>query len=98
MADYNVMKVPELKKLLVERGLTQAGNKSELIARLREHDKAQEKTDDTPAGKIPFHLSDAVYLVARPSLHLRIAIQPLQGLRARVRALCCRFRQAATRP
>lgn len=38
MADYASMKVPELKKLLGERGLTQSGNKADLIARLQEND------------------------------------------------------------
>lgn len=52
MADYNSMKVPELKKLLSERGLTQAGNKADLIARLQDNDKEQAKADDQPAGKL----------------------------------------------
>ena len=39
MADYASMKVPELKKLLGERGLVQSGNKADLIARLQENDK-----------------------------------------------------------
>ncbi|KAL2133605.1 hypothetical protein VTI74DRAFT_2043 [Chaetomium olivicolor] len=38
MADYNSMKVPELKKLLTERGLPHTGNKADLIARLTEND------------------------------------------------------------
>ncbi|KAK0651730.1 hypothetical protein B0T16DRAFT_454159 [Cercophora newfieldiana] len=49
MADYNSMKVPELKKLLNERGLTQAGNKADLIARLVENDKEQAKASDPKA-------------------------------------------------
>lgn len=53
MPDYNSMKVPELKKLLNERGLTQNGNKADLIARLQDNDKEKEKVDDKPAGK--FH-------------------------------------------
>lgn len=52
MADYNGMKVPELKKLLQERSLTQAGNKADLIARLVENDKAQAKDDEPEAGKL----------------------------------------------
>ncbi|KAI9902842.1 hypothetical protein N3K66_002194 [Trichothecium roseum] len=45
MAEYSSLKVPELKKLLGERGLSQAGVKADLIARLQEHDKspAEEK-------------------------------------------------------
>jgi hypothetical protein len=50
MADYNSMKVPELKKLLSERGLTQAGNKADLIARLVENDKEQAKSLEPSAG------------------------------------------------
>lgn len=38
--DYAASKVPELKKLLNERGLPQGGNKAELIARLQENDKS----------------------------------------------------------
>jgi len=45
MTDYNSLKVPELKKLLSERGLTQAGNKADLISRLVENDKEQAKTE-----------------------------------------------------
>ena len=48
MADYNSMKVPELKKLLSERSLTQAGNKADLIARLVENDK-QKATESNPS-------------------------------------------------
>ncbi len=50
MADYNSMKVPELKKLLSERGLTQAGNKADLIARLVENDKEKSKAEEPAAG------------------------------------------------
>ncbi|KAG9239298.1 hypothetical protein BJ875DRAFT_436726 [Amylocarpus encephaloides] len=39
MADYNALKVPDLKKVLQERGLVISGNKADLIARLQEHDK-----------------------------------------------------------
>jgi len=38
MADYNALKVPDLKKLLSERGLVVSGNKADLIARLAEDD------------------------------------------------------------
>lgn len=48
MADYNSLKVPELKKLLSERGLTQAGNKADLIARLVENDKKKESEAGRP--------------------------------------------------
>ena len=44
------MKVPELKKLLAEKGLAQTGNKADLIARLQENDKT---AGDEP-GSLPF--------------------------------------------
>ncbi|PMD20447.1 hypothetical protein NA56DRAFT_574223 [Hyaloscypha hepaticicola] len=39
MADYSSHKVPDLKKILQERGLGISGNKADLIARLQEDDK-----------------------------------------------------------
>lgn len=36
--DYAALKVPDLKKLLNERGLIQTGNKADLVARLQEND------------------------------------------------------------
>lgn len=39
MTDYTQLKVPDLKKILQERGLVISGNKADLIARLQEHDK-----------------------------------------------------------
>jgi SAP domain-containing ribonucleoprotein len=39
MADYSSHKVPDLKKILQERGLVISGNKADLIARLQEDDK-----------------------------------------------------------
>lgn len=39
MAEYSSLKVPELKKLLAEKGLSQTGNKADLVARLAENDK-----------------------------------------------------------
>ncbi len=54
MADYNSMKVPELKKLLTERGLPHTGNKADLIARLTENDKQKAADSAAPqAGKPP---------------------------------------------
>lgn len=38
MVDYSQQKVPEIKKILQERGLVVSGNKAELIARLQEDD------------------------------------------------------------
>lgn len=42
--------MPELKKLLNERGLTQTGNKADLIARLQENDKEKDKTSGADAA------------------------------------------------
>jgi hypothetical protein len=52
MTDYTQLKVPDLKKLLQERGLAMSGNKADLIARLQEHDKK-------PAGRF----SDALVFI-----------------------------------
>jgi hypothetical protein len=52
MADYSQLKVPDLKKLLQERGLVISGNKADLIARLQENDKKS----DTGAGKQPIQV------------------------------------------
>lgn len=38
--DYAALKVPELKKLLTERGLPQTGNKADLVGRLQDNDKS----------------------------------------------------------
>jgi hypothetical protein len=38
MANYSQLKVPDLKKILAERGIVQPGNKADLIARLQEED------------------------------------------------------------
>ena len=51
MADYGSLKVPELKKLLHERGLTLGGNKADLISRLHENDKAQQPSAPGPASE-----------------------------------------------
>lgn len=48
MSDYAALKVPELKKLLQEKSLPITGNKADLIARLQEHDKSQEKPEEQP--------------------------------------------------
>ncbi|KAI1178456.1 hypothetical protein F4777DRAFT_537722 [Nemania sp. FL0916] len=50
MADYASLKVPELKKLLQEKQLPVTGNKADLIARLQEHDKANEQPE--PAAPV----------------------------------------------
>jgi SAP domain-containing ribonucleoprotein len=51
MADYSQLKVPDLKKLLQERGLVISGNKADLIARLQEDDS---KKAGSGAGKFPY--------------------------------------------
>lgn len=50
MSDYASLKVPELKKLLAEKKLSQTGNKADLIARLQEADK-KDATASTEDGK-----------------------------------------------
>lgn len=50
MSDYVSLKVPELKKLLAEKKLSQTGNKADLIARLQEADK-KDATASTEDGK-----------------------------------------------
>ena len=59
MADYASMKVPELKKLLSERGLAQGGNKADLIKRLQEDDGVKAGPtggeDKTGEGKLALH-------------------------------------------
>ncbi|KAK4223445.1 putative structure-specific endonuclease subunit SLX4 [Podospora fimiseda] len=49
--DYNSLKIPELKKLLQERGLKVSGNKPDLLARLQEHDKGQEPPAPTKSPR-----------------------------------------------
>ncbi|OLN89798.1 Uncharacterized protein C31H12.03c [Colletotrichum chlorophyti] len=44
--DYSSLKVPELKKLLQERGLPATGNKLDLVNRLKENDKASSGAAD----------------------------------------------------
>ena len=51
MADYNALKVPDLKKLLQTRSLPVSGNKAELVARLVEYEKnEQSKSGSDAAG------------------------------------------------
>lgn len=52
MSDYASLKVPELKKLLAEKKLSQTGNKADLIARLQEADKkdATASAEDSKPG------------------------------------------------
>jgi SAP domain-containing ribonucleoprotein len=47
-AEYSSLRVPELKKLLAEKGLPQAGNKADLIARLQESDKKDAPQEEKP--------------------------------------------------
>lgn len=48
MTDYASLKVPDLKKLLQERGLQQSGNKADLIARLQDNDKSRSNFNPLP--------------------------------------------------
>jgi SAP domain-containing ribonucleoprotein len=48
--DYASLRVPELKKLLAEKGLSQAGNKADLVARLQENDNKDAPADANPAA------------------------------------------------
>ncbi|OBT55025.1 hypothetical protein VE04_06189 [Pseudogymnoascus sp. 24MN13] len=50
MADYNSLKVPDLKKILTERALPLSGNKADLIARLQEDDKKKAPVSAAPAA------------------------------------------------
>ncbi|CVK97132.1 uncharacterized protein FMAN_11336 [Fusarium mangiferae] len=51
MAEYSSLKVPELKKLLAEKGLPQTGNKADLIARLQENDRTSETVEKPAENK-----------------------------------------------
>ncbi|KAN0114547.1 hypothetical protein V8E51_004091 [Hyaloscypha variabilis] len=51
MADYSKEKVPDLKKLLQERGLAISGNKADLIARLQEDDSKKAGGGAAAAGE-----------------------------------------------
>jgi len=79
MADYSTFKVPDLKKLLQERGLTISGNKAELIARLQEADK---KTGDA-GGKCSAWVAPPCPLCAHTdiSIFLQLAKTKLTGTR-----------------
>lgn len=63
MADYNSMKVPELKKVLQERGLPLTGNKADLIARLQEDDNQKAPEAAEPKAGKP--------TITLPSLRMR---------------------------
>lgn len=67
MTDYASLKVPDLKKLLSERGLPQSGNKADLIARLQENDKSTSNTvrrrrHRSPVARLPVVLSRAILI------------------------------------
>lgn len=50
MADYGVLKVQDLKKLLQERNLPTAGNKPDLIKRLQDADREAEASTSAAAA------------------------------------------------
>ncbi|KFA76659.1 hypothetical protein S40288_04417 [Stachybotrys chartarum IBT 40288] len=58
MAEYSSLKVPELKKLLQEKGLPQTGNKADLVARLQQSDK-KDAPEEAKPGKPPRPASPA---------------------------------------
>uniref|UniRef100_A0ACC2J618 Uncharacterized protein n=1 Tax=Nemania bipapillata TaxID=110536 RepID=A0ACC2J618_9PEZI len=70
MVDYATLKVPELKKLLQEKQLPVTGNKADLIARLQEHDKANEEPKPAAAAvsaeEDPIDYSDDDVPAAKP--------------------------------
>ncbi|KAF3357020.1 Putative leucine aminopeptidase 1 [Verticillium dahliae VDG1] len=57
MADYNSMKVPELKKLLQTRSLSVTGNKADLVARLAENDKQNAPKPEAPKENFALNLN-----------------------------------------
>jgi SAP domain-containing ribonucleoprotein len=58
MADYGVLKVQDLKKLLQERNLATTGNKPDLIKRLQDADRDAEASGTAAAA--PGMLSSAI--------------------------------------
>ena len=71
MADYSKEKVPDLKKLLQERGLVISGNKADLIARLQEDDSKKAGGAGMPSPSSVAHL---VFEVRDPILGLLVKI------------------------
>jgi hypothetical protein len=61
MADYSQQKVPDLKKLLQERGLVVSGNKADLVARLQEDDNKKAGTS-AAAGKWPMTYAHMLHI------------------------------------
>lgn len=77
MADYSSFKVPDLKKLLTERGLATTGNKPDLIKRLKDNDEEQKGPSDgaEAAGTYPGSslLSMCVWRRAKRQARLDVA-------------------------
>jgi SAP domain-containing ribonucleoprotein len=75
MAEYSSLKVPELKKLLAEKGLSQTGNKADLIARLVEDDKKnapaaeEEKAAESKQGKSHSNDTTALHCACHGTRH-----------------------------
>ena len=59
MADYNALKVPDLKKLLQTRSLPVSGNKAELVARLVEYEKNEQSRPGSDAASAARATGDA---------------------------------------
>lgn len=73
MTDYNALKVPDLKTMLGQRKLLQAGNKQALIARLQEDD---EKNAPASADDKTGECSDLPRNAFFPCTHASLATAP----------------------
>jgi hypothetical protein len=67
MADYSSHKVPDLKKILQERGLVISGNKADLIARLQEDDKKAGGSAGAGKHTPTHHLNARAFALTFPS-------------------------------
>lgn len=92
-SEYASMKVPELKKLLGERGLVQSGNKADLIARLQENDSAQQSKPAAAEGNARRLLASWIFLFCRLPI-LSIDIWPFSSFASSDSSLRERHRTA----
>jgi hypothetical protein len=60
MAEYNSLKVPDLKKLLTDRGLAVTGNKPDLIKRLQDEDEAKGGEEGGSAGMSSYRVQSGL--------------------------------------
>ncbi|TWU74308.1 hypothetical protein ED733_005663 [Metarhizium rileyi] len=75
MTDYNALKVPELKAMLGQRKLLQAGNKPALIARLQEDDEKAAPGDTSKADEITY--SEDEVATEKPAAEKPAAEEPV---------------------